>query len=186
MDWPKHPCAKCGAPCSRGARVCWACHANSVCGDFDLLERFAQKVHIAAEPAGCWWWEGVVGSTGYGEFKYDRQLWATHRLSWTMFIGPIPDDLWVLHHCDNRACVNPKHLWLGTPADNMADMARKNRKVVRIGEDSHFAKLSESEVLEIRALHHLGLSSSELAAKFNVCSSCVRHIVLRNSWKHLP
>jgi hypothetical protein len=86
-----------------------------------LAERFAPRFGFA--PSGCWPWTGKIATNGYGYL--DNML--AHRASWLIHHGPIPEGLQVLHHCDNPRCVNPDHLWLGTQADNVADMMAKGR-----------------------------------------------------------
>jgi hypothetical protein len=82
-----------------------------------------------ARPGGCWDWSGVIMGTGYGAFstQYRKSDMLTHRLSWMLHCGPIPDKLLVLHKCDRRCCVNPDHLFLGTHKDNADDAMKKGR-----------------------------------------------------------
>ena len=79
----------------------------------------------------CWLWVGAVTSRGYGWFVAKGRQWTAHRFSWHISRGPIPDGLFVCHHCDTPRCVRPQHLFLGTHADNMADMKAKGRGVGR-------------------------------------------------------
>lgn len=98
-----------------------------------LSERFFEKVALIPFHT-CWEWIGAVASNGYGVINQGRRttgIMRAHRVSWEIHFGPVPDKLWVLHKCDNRTCVNPAHLFLGTRQDNVDDMVNKKRNVPR-------------------------------------------------------
>lgn len=95
-------------------------------------KRFSPVARIEAgsipEPnSGCWLWLGSTNNKGYAHLTYGNRLHRGNRFSWTAHNGPIPDGIHVLHSCDNRLCVNPEHLFLGTNQDNVDDKMRKGR-----------------------------------------------------------
>jgi len=130
---------------------------------------------------GCWLWTRCVGRSGYGHMGVDGRTEGTHRVSWALFCGPIPDGLWVLHECDVPLCCNPTHLFLGTVADNNRDASRKGRSAA--GERNGAAKLSAADVEAIRAAYRPGMGYKVLAAQYGVSLTQVAHIVTNKHWR---
>lgn len=145
-------------------------------------KRFWSKVDVG-EPDECWEWLASKTTDGRGRFGINYRLWLSHRVAWVLTYGPIPEGLLVCHHCDNPGCCNPYHLFLGTPADNLADAARKGR--MSRGEDRNTAKLTEEEVREIRDLISEGNSQRNIAARYGVSHRCVGDIQSGKSWRWL-
>jgi hypothetical protein len=110
---------------------------------------------------------------------------AAHRFSWELHHGPIPDGLFVCHHCDNRSCVNPNHLFLGTHADNIADAVNKGRFDTRLGENTSNSKLTEQEVLEIVRRCKEGEAQTEVAEDFGVVKGSIHAIMTGRTWSHV-
>lgn len=140
--------------------------------------------------SGCWEWTGHrSGRMKHGATSVFGIPQYVHRVAWSIFKGPIPDNLCVLHHCDNPICFNyEKCLFLGTPADNTQDMMNKNRcsrQVVHQGEAHPLSKLSEIEVIEIRKLHAIGGTYRGIARAFGLDASTVTAIVKRETWRHV-
>ena len=143
--------------------------------------RFWSNVNRAC--GECWEWQASKSDTGYGCF-YDRRAYHAHRYSWTLTNGPIPPGLLVLHRCDNRGCVNPAHLFLGSHRDNSADMVGKGRNHTHdtAGEHHGAAKLTDEAVREIRTSP---LTGRALAAKFGVSESAVSLVRRGLAWRHV-
>lgn len=141
-----------------------------------LEERFWSKVD---KSGSCWLWKASCYPTGYGAFGSEK-VQRAHRVAWELTFGKIPDGLYVLHHCDNPPCVNPNHLWLGTQADNLADMVKKGRAIY--GEAIGNSKLTTGNVLRIRELRTKGMSVILLARLFGISHQHVSKIVLRKRW----
>ena len=137
--------------------------------------------------AGCWEWTGYKVPFGYGRVSFNGKLQSVHRLVWEAINGPIPEGLWVLHHCDNPPCFRPDHLFLGTPADNCRDALNKGRfKTARVGTDHGMSKLSDEEVLAIRKLYATGtFFQKDLAEMFDVSRALISMIVTGRNWKHI-
>lgn len=157
-----------------------------------LEDRFWRYV---ATSDGCWEWIGFKNRKGYGKIGLGRRDQGTilaHRLSWILAhkkrTRAIPKGMHVCHRCDNPGCVRPSHLFLGTDADNLADMRAKGRgklpPVLR-GEAHGFTTLTEKQVRAIRTLVKKGLYYRQVAKKFHVSKSTISNIVRRQTWSHL-
>lgn len=132
----------------------------------------------------CWVWTGGRNGAGYGTFRVGRKSILAHRYSYQITKGTIAAGLLVCHSCDNRKCVNPNHLFLGTHTDNGQDMSNKGRnKVGNWLGGLRRAKLTPQEVLAIRSDHDA--SSVELAAKYGVNKVTIQQIRRRETWTWL-
>lgn len=175
------------------------------------FERFTSR----GQPTECWPWRGYVMKNGYGRFGRTPPIVGlevvkvlAHRMAWMFANGDIPDATMVLHRCDNRCCVNPAHLFLGSAADNTSDMIAKGRHShgarhfarrhpdrfvenvtsgisKRSGSNHYAAKLTEAAVVRIRELHAGGHSLRSIARQFGVTDANIAAVVSRRTWRHV-
>lgn len=145
-------------------------------------ERFWAKALVGD---GCWDWAGSLMPNGYGQMSvipWPKKEYA-HRIAFTLTNGLVPEGMDVCHSCDNRRCVRPSHLWLGTRADNLQDMVRKGRSTM--GARNSQAKLRTKDVLAILAASAAGESKHQLAASFGVAPGHITQILSGRRWGHV-
>lgn len=135
-----------------------------------ILERFWSHVDTSQD---CWMWTHNRDKHGYGKFYALGRYRKAHRFSWKIAFGEIPEGMCVCHHCDNPACVNPHHLFLGTVAANIADMVRKKR---------HARKLDDKDVRIIRDSNQ---PVQALSKQFGVSKSTISSIKLRRTYRYI-
>lgn len=143
------------------------------------------QTHHTKDDNGCWNWNRHRGYWGYGSIKVDSKVELAHRVAYKYLVGDFPQELCVLHKCDNPACINPDHLFLGTNSDNVKDKVRKGRqsKIGEYpGEKHHNARLKEQDVLNIRTKQ---LKQSEYATMYGVSQGLISNIQLNKCWKHI-
>lgn len=163
----------------------------------DTIARFWDKV---VKTDACWLWTASTRTKGYGAFVWTKPdggvvQGRAHRFAWELANGPIPESMCVLHRCDVPACVRPDHLFLGTKADNNADMVSKGRHVpggthsghagYERGESHHNARLTADRVKEIRAEHAAGSSLRAIGIKHGIALGHASRIVNRKAWAHV-
>jgi hypothetical protein len=144
-----------------------------------IKDRFYSKVDQRG-PDECWLWTAGTFSDGYGQFSVHGHSVRAHRFAYQLAHGPIPAGMQVCHHCDNRRCVNPEHLFLGTTMDNLRDARRKGRMPKRATHGR--AKLTEAQVHAIRQRYEAGESQYALARVFGVHASAIGKIVRYDNW----
>lgn len=139
-----------------------------------LYERLIEKVEIITE-TGCWIFTGALKTKGYGDLWRNGKVIGAHKISYEMFVGPVPDGLDVCHRCDVRCCVNPHHLFIGTRSENMQDCKAKGRQ-------PRVTKFTPEQVIDIRKS---SMSTKELAAMYGVHFMTIYNIRKRISYAML-
>ena len=143
-----------------------------------LIARFWSKVK---KTDGCWFWMAGLRHYGYGQFWYNDRARPAHRFAYEISKGEIPQGVFVLHTCDMPSCVNPDHLFLGTPADNSADMVAKNRQARGIRNAG--SKLSPRDVADIRDRYiPQRVTQRELGEQYGLSQAHVSKIVRGLNW----
>lgn len=139
------------------------------------IEIFIRKIIFPENRDECWLWGGALNQHGYGKLADT----TAHRYSYEVFRGPITDNLFVCHACDNPRCVNPSHLWLGTPADNSADRNRKGRQARQ-----HRIRptITVEQAQEMLRLIQCGMTLKAAGAMFGVSEGMASNVKRKISW----
>ena len=130
----------------------------------------------------CWWWTGHCTGKGYGEFKWKGKNWGTHRASWTLHNGEIPEGMHVLHHCDNRKCVNPEHLYLGTNQQNVDDREIRGRGLT--GRPGRKPLFTIEQVNRMQELVAHKVPQTKVAEMFGISQPSLWAIIHKKSYKY--
>jgi hypothetical protein len=149
------------------------------------LERLLSKTQI--DPVtGCWNWTASKDTHGYGHLRHQGRIRLAHRFSYELHCGPVPEGMQVCHKCDNRVCLNPDHLFIGTWRDNMLDKLAKGRqsRARQYGNKNPAAKLSEADIIAIRRAKGSVLQK-DLALKYGVDRAHISQIQSGKRWGHL-
>lgn len=157
------------------------------------IDRVMNRI-VRVPEAGCWLFTGALNESGYGivgKGSRGAGVDRAHRITYQHYVGPIPDSLFVCHHCDVPSCCNPEHLFIGTNDENMRDCRAKGRDAKPpknphvVGEVHPGHKLIAAQVLEMRALRAKGHTLRSLADRYGIGDPTVHRITTGKSWKHL-
>ena len=174
------------------ARYCSISCASSdttVTSNEDVKAYLLKHVVMPENPDACWEWQGRLNDGGYGMANVRQSSYRASRLSYEIFIGPIPDGLHVLHNpdptiCNNRRCINPQHLRCGTNYENMQDKQISGTQIK--GETHYLSKLTEDDVREIRRLYTIDKwHYVDIAIAFDIDFVTVHNAVKAITWKHV-
>lgn len=147
---------------------------HQISQDKSVLTAFIERIK---KTEYCWEWIGTITTHGYGHFKHKQKVYRAHRVAFVLFKGMIPEGMYVCHACDNPKCVNPDHLWLGTPRDNAMDMVSKGRAVGnkwnhKSGDLHPNTKMTSAMIADIKQLKGKH-SQRELSKMFKVSQASI-------------
>lgn len=156
-----------------------------------MAEDVRDKILMMSTPRenGCWEWNGCVQGNGYSRIRLNGKTEYGHRASYLAFKGEIPEGMDVCHSCDNRKCVNPDHLSIGTRKENMQDCVSKGRTTKGLsfncGSTCGLSKLTEADVITARALAIMGVVPRVIAESLGVHKDTIRCAIKRKTWRHI-
>jgi len=150
----------------------------------EVIYNFQRRIQISLI-SGCWEWTGIKNEQGYGvigksPYIRDGKNTRAHQLSWIIYNGKIPKGLYVCHRCDNPSCVNPDHLFLGTPKENTRDKMRKGRNNTGMGYIG--TKLSPQDIINIRCDASIGVSYKDIGVKYGISRRFASKIISRERY----
>ncbi len=188
-------CSHCAAPFTPWRKNSNQQYCSRLCARRGGANRVPPSERIAMRTVavdGCLLWTGARNRQGYGHMTIDGQRLLVHRVMWELAHGPIPAGMLACHKCDTPLCVNPDHLFLGSHADNSADMATKGRhfshtrpeRIAR-GERSGQTHLTAENIREIRGRREGGATMYALGREYGVSRQAIRRIVCREVWVHI-
>lgn len=153
-------------------------------------EKYRRKLLDRSLPepnTGCRLWLGALDGKGRGHLRIDKKDVSAHRLSYELFVGPIPDGLCVCHKCDVGHCIEPSHFFLGTKADNNRDCVAKKRDFHRFGVENGSAKIDDEEVVRLIRIRYRteDITQSKLASELGISQQLVSAIVRREVWRRV-
>ena len=151
--------------------------------DTDTLKQRLYDRTVLSDEKSCWLWLGCTRGIGYGAMRDGNSVRDTHRISYEVHVGPIPDGMFVLHTCDIPNCINPYHLFIGTNADNMADKKRKGR--AQRGEQVPNTYFTEDQVRAIHEKRKKGETHREIAASYGAPTGTITSILSGKRWKYI-
>lgn len=153
-----------------------------------LIQRMLIERSVV-DSSGCWNWTWYKDINGYGKVTIDSKTWLAHRVSYIVFKGEFPDEMFICHHCDNPSCINPDHLFVGTMSDNMKDAYDKGilhpANQFKKGEPNVNRKLTNDQVKEIKRLMGLGYQQKQVAKMYKVAPATIMRIMTKRMYKEI-
>jgi hypothetical protein len=152
---------------------------------YKSLKHYLEASFTKVSDSDCWIWSRSFKQYGYGNAWWQGRHHIAHRLVYQCFIGEIPEGLYACHKCDNPACVNPRHIFLGTPEENNQDRKRKGRNADTNGSKNPFSKLNEEQVRDIKFRLNRGEKGAAIGRIYGVGADTISKIKTGKNWSHI-